>query len=46
MIASGSALTAASLAFSYATPVHTLSPVRPLRPSSTPPTSCRSSASS
>ncbi|EEH54606.1 p-type ATPase superfamily [Micromonas pusilla CCMP1545] len=31
MIASGSALTAASLAFSYATPVHTLSPVRPLR---------------
>ena len=31
MIASGSALTAASLAFSYATPVHTLSHVRPLR---------------
>mmetsp|Transcript_357 Transcript_357/g.813 ORF Transcript_357/g.813 Transcript_357/m.813 type:complete len:1571 (-) Transcript_357:629-5341(-) len=31
MIASGSALTAASLAFSYATPVHILSPVRPLR---------------
>ena len=31
MIASGSALTAASLAFSYATPVHTLSSVRPLR---------------
>ena len=30
MIASGSALTAASLAFSYATPVHTLSHVRPL----------------
>ena len=31
MIASGSALTVAGLAFSYATPVHTLSKVRPLR---------------
>ena len=31
MMASGFALTAASLAFSYPTPVHTLSPVRPLR---------------
>jgi cation-transporting ATPase 13A1 len=31
MMASGLCLTAAGLAFSYATPVHTLSPVRPLR---------------
>ena len=31
MMASGLCLTAAGLAFSYATPVHTLSPIRPLR---------------
>ena len=31
MMASGTALTVAGLAFSYATPVHTLSAVRPLR---------------